>query len=407
MVSIVTIAMLVFPVAVALADTTTDGGQAQGVQVRAIWKIHQNKYDSATDLHFKLWQKEDNIYVNGWKVDISDFTSSSSQRGNQPSPYHERVDNMPGLPRTNDPDNGQHAVDVTANGANIPRSTWVKVKATFWLTSWNTLRISGVTWTKEADEKKAMPAQGWQIGWPKPDPLNPGNYTHNFTIANDDDTDCITVSGLTFLANECYYENLTNISFPAPYPDFTLCPGENWSTNISTRGPLLGGHIYFKYAIKSSEEVVAEYWLDHPICPSIESSDDGGNRKDIFVEGDSVYASGDGYEENKKYDLYIVDDRTWKDGMAIPPFIVKMTVATDVNGRISPTLIWDSAEIGKYDIIVDANGNEKYDKCEDAIDDMDVNDAGFEAIPEFTTIAIPAAAALVMIFLMSRRKRKE
>ena len=30
-----------------------------------------------------------------------------------------------------------------------------------------------------------------------------------------------------------------------------------------------------------------------------------------------------------------------------------------------------------------------------------------EVIPEFTTIAIPAAAVLVMIFLMSRRKRKE
>jgi len=32
---------------------------------------------------------------------------------------------------------------------------------------------------------------------------------------------------------------------------------------------------------------------------------------------------------------------------------------------------------------------------------------GKQEIPEFSTIAIPAAAVLVMIFLMSRRKRKE
>jgi len=53
------------------------------------------------------------------------------------------------------------------------------------------------------------------------------------------------------------------------------------------------------------------------------------------------------------------------------------------------------------------NGNGNYDVCIDAIDDLDVNDAGFETIPEFRTIAIPVGAILGLLFLFSRRKRKE
>lgn len=271
MTGIVVIAMLIFPVEVALADTTTQGGQAKGVQVRETWMIHQNKYaDFATDIHFKLWQKEDNINVNGWKVDISGFTSSSSQRGNQPSPWHDRVDNMPGLPRTNDPDNGQHAVDVTADGVNIPYCCWITVKAKFWLTSWNTKRISGVTWTKGAVKKKAMPNHGWDLDWPTPDPQNPGQYLHRFTITNDDTVDTLNVSGLAFKATMDWYDDLEGIIFPSPYTNFTLAPGESWSINVNTSDDLVGGHIYFKYAITGSG-IISKDWVDHPVTsPPVE-----------------------------------------------------------------------------------------------------------------------------------------
>lgn len=143
--------------------------------------------------------------------------------------------------------------------------------------------------------------------------------------------------------------------------------------------------------------------------PTIESSDAAGNKKDIFLVGDKVNASGCCYGKNKNYNLYIVEDRVWNDGMAISPSIVDTTVSTDADGNISPhpTLIWPSAEIGKYDIIVDVNGNGKYDNCTDALDDLDVNDAGFEVIPEFTTIAMPVVAILGLLFLFSRRRKKE
>ena len=142
--------------------------------------------------------------------------------------------------------------------------------------------------------------------------------------------------------------------------------------------------------------------------PTVESSDAGGNKKDRFLVGDKVYAYGSCYEPGKTYNLSIVEDRVWNDGMAIPPFILQTTVSTDANGKIipHPTLIWPSAVIGKYDIVVDVNGNEEYDECVDALDDMDVEDAGFEVVPEFTTIAIPVAAVMGLLFLFSRRKRK-
>ena len=145
------------------------------------------------------------------------------------------------------------------------------------------------------------------------------------------------------------------------------------------------------------------------VSTTVESSDDAGKKKDTFLVGDKVYAYGSCYEKNKNYDLYIVEDRIWNDEMAIPPFIVKATVSTDANGKIfpHPTRIWDSAEIGKYDIIVDVDGNGKYNTCTDPLDNMDVNNAGFEVIPEFATIAIPVAAIIGLLFLFSGRKRKE
>jgi len=237
-----------------------------GVPVRETWKLHQNKYsDFATDLHFKLWQKEDNIDVIGWVVDISHFPRSDSQRGNQPLKWHKRVNNMPGLPKTEDPDNGQHAVDVTADGANIPHCTWVTVKAKFWLTRWNTKRMSGVTWTKATNETKAMPDHGWDVDYPTPDPQNTGQYLHRFTITNDDASDTLCISGLAFDTTMDWYDDLEGINFPSPYANFSLAPGESWSTDITTSGDLVGGHIYFKYAINDDSGIISEDWVDHPV----------------------------------------------------------------------------------------------------------------------------------------------
>ena len=141
--------------------------------------------------------------------------------------------------------------------------------------------------------------------------------------------------------------------------------------------------------------------------PMIESSDSSGNKKDKFKECHEVHVYGSGYVPEETYDLYIVKDRIWTDSMPIPPYIVKTTVSADANGDISPdpTLIWPSGVQGKYDIIVDVDGNGNYDEGIDALDDMDVNDAGFE-VPSLTTIGLMALIGLLLVVTMSRIKRQ-
>lgn len=55
-----------------------------------------------------------------------------------------------------------------------------------------------------------------------------------------------------------------------------------------------------------------------------------------------------------------------------------------------------------YDIIIDVNKNGKYDVGTDALD-ANIT-VGFEAIPEFSSIAIPVAAILGLLFFFNHRK---
>ena len=253
------------------AVTTTQGGAQTGVEVRKVFYLHQDKYPAfADDLHFKLWQKEDNVYVNGWKVTISDFTSSSSQRGDQPEPAHSQVQNLGGKPPTTDPDNGQHAVDVTASGTHIPNCNEVTVDATFWLDQYNTLRIANTLWTKGEDFKEAVPDHGWVVEWPVPDPENPfGVYLHVIKIINDA-TESITFTGFASKALQARVADLTTITFPTPIPDFTLAGGASKEISVSTDGKFYEGHVYFKYGIEwNATNPGPEFRAiaDHPVTP--------------------------------------------------------------------------------------------------------------------------------------------
>ena len=149
-----------------------------------------------------------------------------------------------------------------------------------------------------------------------------------------------------------------------------------------------------------------------PICiqavPTIESSNIFGIKKDIFQPGESVYAIGCGYAASTTYDLYVVEDTPWSDGMSIPARVsgTESSVTTDTSEN-SPTgtLIWASSLVGKYDIVVDVNGNGQYDAGTDALDSN--IDVGFEVIPEFSTIAIPVASILGLLFFFNHRKRRK
>ena len=141
--------------------------------------------------------------------------------------------------------------------------------------------------------------------------------------------------------------------------------------------------------------------------PAVESADISGTPKDIFQPGEAVYAVGSGYAPGTTYDLYIVADTTWTDGMAIPPRVsgTESSVTTDTSGNIAAgTLIWTSSVVGVYDIVVDVNGNGDYDAGTDALDSN--IDVGFETIPEFSTIAIPVASILGLLLLFNHRKRR-
>jgi len=240
------VAILMLPAGLALADTATEGGVQEGTLVRQTFKIHQDKAPYVTDLHFNITQKEPWILVNGWRVKISGFANSSSYAH----------------------DDG-HGAQINAYGAKIPYCTWITIEVDFWLTDWNTLRISDVVWTI-----KAIPSSGWTLDYPVLDPGS-GKWLHKFSITNDDETDSFNVSGLTFNASKDWYDNLTDVSFQSPpYPDFVLKPGESWQTDISTPEPLYGGHIYFKYNITDiNGGDPVNNWADHPIVPVKEAVD--------------------------------------------------------------------------------------------------------------------------------------
>ena len=149
------------------------------------------------------------------------------------------------------------------------------------------------------------------------------------------------------------------------------------------------------------------------VCtPTIESCDATGVKKDLFSIADNVYVTGTGYQAFMKYDLYLVNDQiVWTDGMLIPARIsgTQMSVTSNA-GNIPPTLAWTNLLIpGKYDIIVDVNGNGMYDVGIDAIDDNDIEvTAGFFVIPEITFGSMMAVASMfaALALFAANKKRK-
>lgn len=125
---------------------------------------------------------------------------------------------------------------------------------------------------------------------------------------------------------------------------------------------------------------------------TIESCDNGGVQKDTFALLETVYVSGAGFIPFRTYDIYVVDDvATWVNGSSIPARVpdTAINVTSGLTGNIPPTEVWnDPPSFGLYDVIVDVNGNGKYDEGIDVLDTDDIQvTAGF-IVPEF---ALPLA----------------
>jgi hypothetical protein len=160
-----------------------------------------------------------------------------------------------------------------------------------------------------------------------------------------------------------------------------------------------------------SNKSVTVTFTEIPLCiPTIESCDSAGVKKDIFVVCDEVYGTGTGYRPFTTYNVYLVEDVTWVDGLAIPPRVpgTTTTVTSDSNGDIPPTLLWDDPlKQGKYDIIVDIDGDGLYYAEADALDDNDVEvTAGLFVVPEPAVIACMFACFSGLgLFLIRKRKQ--
>lgn len=147
--------------------------------------------------------------------------------------------------------------------------------------------------------------------------------------------------------------------------------------------------------------------------PGIVSCDSAGNSVDEFDIGDLVYVKGSGLEPGGIYYIYIVRDYSpWTpyetdiSDLYIVEGPIIVDVAADGSIENQPVLIWDSANPGYYDIWADSQTDGEinvYDEC-DALDDLDVNGAGFFIIPEILIIAIPVLFAYLSIIWIYRRK---
>jgi len=145
----------------------------------------------------------------------------------------------------------------------------------------------------------------------------------------------------------------------------------------------------------------------------VKSCDQFGNEKHLFGPHEDVYIAGSNFCPSKTYDLYVVNDVTWVDGMFITHRVLGTvtTVTTDELGGVSPTVVWSAPlEPGKYDFIIDVNHNGRYDVGLDVLYDCRIEaTSGFLVIPEFwfgTLLGLIGHLIAFGIFYGVRRRRK-
>jgi len=228
-----------------------------GSHVSETMRLHQGAFSEANDLHFKIWQKEDDVEVLDWDVKLLDGTTGNvtSTRGSQPDKWSNRVDKLHW--RSNpDEDNGSHAIDVDITGLTIPYCSYIELQFDWDLTEYNTKRLWDTTWTKtdaggnETDREKAGPSHGWSIADPVFD-SGTGIWHHQFCFQNDDPDDTITLSGLMFIPLSTFSNDFTGKTWsPALSGDIHLAPGEFFCYDIQSSFP--AGFIAGQYELRGS-----------------------------------------------------------------------------------------------------------------------------------------------------------
>jgi len=157
---------------------------------------------------------------------------------------------------------------------------------------------------------------------------------------------------------------------------------------------------YLDWKYEASSILLAEPTVT-VYSPTVESCDDAGTGKNVFNVSDTIYGRGAGYIPSSDCSLYIVSDRNWTDGMAISGSAIN--VDSDAAGNILPTdLLNPPLSLGKYDVVVDVNGNGVYDEGIDALhENVEVTEI---VIPEYQLFVIPIfMIALLLVAVLSRK----
>jgi hypothetical protein len=117
---------------------------------------------------------------------------------------------------------------------------------------------------------------------------------------------------------------------------------------------------------------------------AMSSSDKFGDETNEFTTATPVYVMHpvtvfcDTELEGEQLNVYIVPNRNWTVNDSITGAVANATITTNSNGKILTSQIWESPEVGSYDIIIDLDNNGKYsstDLCSDLLDDNTL--AGF------------------------------
>jgi hypothetical protein len=179
-------------------------------------------------------------------------------------------------------------------------------------------------------------------------------------------------------------------------------------TRTSTRAMSSGSGTSTTFTITENSTITWN-WQE---TPTIGSCDNTGVQENVFTSDETVYVTGAGYAKNQTFSIYVVYETTWVDGMALPERVqgTATSVSSDSSGNIHTTIVWNGPlTSGNYDILVDVNGNGKYNAQVDAFYSIQiVTLAESFLMPEYifgTILGLAGCFAALGAFRIYKRRR--
>lgn len=136
-----------------------------------------------------------------------------------------------------------------------------------------------------------------------------------------------------------------------------------------------------------------------------------GEEKEEFDLDLPVFFKGTGFNFGETYPIYIVNDVNW-DAYEDQPFPARVTndrteVTANGLGAIEMVKIWNSANYGYYDIVVDFDRNGRFHRDIDVLDDDHVCGGGIFVVPEFEFGALLGLTACFAAFVLLKIRTKK